>query len=213
MTTFSPIQSRAAWLDEDNIDTDTIYPARFLMVLDRTGLGKNLFRDRRFEPDHSKKPDFVLNRPEYDGASILVAGKNFGCGSSREHAVWSLHDYGIRCVIAEGFSEIFYANAIRNGVLPIIAGPAQAEAAMEDAKALTTLTINLQTCRVSSPERSWSFEIDEMDRQTLLNGWDDSERILNMHRADIERFEAEHRRRQPWLFLSHDENPSSKETI
>ena len=213
MTTFPTIQSRAAWLDEDNIDTDTIYPARFLMVLDRHGLGQNLFRDKRFRPDGTAIPEFVLNRPEYDGASVLVAGRNFGCGSSREHAVWSLHDYGIRCIIAEGFSEIFYANAIRNGVLPVIASPAEAPAVMKDAKALATFSISLETCQVSSPEREWGFEIDEMDRQTLLNGWDDSERILNMHRADIERFEAEHRRRQPWLFLSHDENPSSKETI
>ncbi|MEM5518251.1 3-isopropylmalate dehydratase small subunit [Henriciella sp. AS95] len=201
MNGFSTLSSRAAWLDEDDIDTDAIYPARFLMVLERSGLEEHLFKDRRFRPDGTPDPDFIFNQPDYEDASILVAGRNFGSGSSREHAVWALRGHGIRCVIAQGFSEIFYANCIRNGVLPIIATDEQAEAALQDAKALETFCINLETREVSSASATWTFDIDDMDQQALQNGWDDSERILNLHRPDIERFETSHRASQPWLFL------------
>lgn len=201
MTGFPDINSRAAWLEEDNIDTDIIYPARFLMVLDRHGLGEHLFRDRRFEKHGAPNPDFILNQTAFRGTSILVAGKNFGCGSSREHAVWALKDYGIRCVIARGFSEIFYANCMRNGVLPIVAADSEARLALEDAKSLANFHISLENRTVSSPRATWQFSIDDMDRETLLNGWDESERILNFHRGDIHTFETGHKQRQPWLFL------------
>lgn len=201
MTAFPDFTSRAAWLDEDNIDTDTIYPARFLMVLDRDGLGEHLFRDRRFGKDGAPDPGFILNQNALNGSSVLIAGKNFGCGSSREHAVWALSSYGIRCVIARGFSEIFYANCMRNGVLPVIAGEREHDMAMSDARSLAPFTISLETKSIASPSGTWTFRIDDMDRETLLNGWDESERILNFHRGDIRAFEARHKQRQPWLFF------------
>lgn len=200
MNAFPDFSSRAAWLDEDNIDTDTIYPARFLMVLDRHGLGEHLFRDRRLRKDGTPDPDFILNKEAYAGCAILVAGRNFGCGSSREHAVWALRDFGIRCVIARGFSEIFYANCMRNGVLPVIAEEPEIGAALRDAQSMLPFTVSLETKTVTSPSGSWTFGIDDMDREALLNGWDESERILNFHRSDIRAFETAHKERQPWLF-------------
>ena len=159
-----------------NIDTDRIIPKNYLKTIKRTGLGVGLFADQRYRDDGSENPDFVLNKPAYRRAEILVAGDNFGCGSSREHAPWALLDFGIRCVISTSFADIFYNNCFKNGVLPIVVSPEDLEKLFDDADrgANATLTVDLASQTIQGPDGgTLHFEIDPFRKHCLLNGLDD----------------------------------------
>ena len=192
MEKFTKLTSVAAPMDMINIDTDMIIPKQFLKTILRTGLGKNLFHEMRFNEDGSENPDFILNKPAYRGANILVAGDNFGCGSSREHAPWALLDYGIRCVISTSFADIFYNNCFKNGILPIVVAPEQLDALMDDAQrgSNATLSVDLETQTIKGPDGGTiRFEIDAFRKHCLMNGLDDIG--LTMEKAaHIEGFEA-----------------------
>ncbi len=200
MEKFTTLTGVAAPLDMINVDTDKIIPKQFLKTIKRTGLGRNLFDEMRYRPDGTEIPEFVLNQKAYRNAKVMIAGENFGCGSSREHAPWALLDFGIRCVIAPSFADIFYNNCFKNGVLPIALPQAQIDELMEDAKngANATFTIDLQAQEIVRPDGGRvSFEIDEFRRHCLLNGLDDIG--LTLQKADtIERFEEEQKKAQPW---------------
>jgi 3-isopropylmalate/(R)-2-methylmalate dehydratase small subunit len=175
MEPFTKLTGIAAPLPLVNIDTDMIIPKQYLKTIKRTGLGAGLFSELRFDQDGKENPDFVLNKPAYRNAQILVAGDNFGCGSSREHAPWALLDYGIRCVISTGFADIFYQNCFQNGILPIKVTPEQLELLMDDAErgSNARLTIDLETQQIHGPDGgSISFEIDAYKKHCLLNGLD-----------------------------------------
>lgn len=200
-------------LDRANVDTDAIIPKQYLKSVKRSGFGPNLFDDWRYldagEPDmdHSQRrpnPDFVLNQAAYQGGTILLARENFGCGSSREHAVWALDDFGIRAVIAPSFADIFFNNSFKNGLLPIVL----AENIVEQLFQATynnrdyALTIDLEAQTVSTPEgESFNFEIDAFKKYCLLNGFDDIGLTLQ-HADTIRAFEAQHKQRSPWLFAN-----------
>ena len=176
MDKFTLLTATAAPLNVANVDTDMIIPARFLKTIKRTGLGKSLFANIRYNEDGSEKPDFILNQPKYRQAEIIVAGDNFGCGSSREHAPWALLDFGIRCVIAPSFADIFFNNCFKNGILPI-ALPEEVVAKLMDDATLGTnarLTIDLENQVVVRPNgEKVPFEVDPFRRHCLLNGLDD----------------------------------------
>ncbi|MBB6253059.1 3-isopropylmalate dehydratase small subunit [Nitrospirillum iridis] len=198
---FIRVDGPAAALPEENVDTDIIYPARFLLITARLGLGPYAFHDRRFRADGTEVAEFVLNRPEWREAPILVAGANFGSGSSREQAVWALLGRGIRCVIAPSFGEIFQANCYRNGVLPITLPPAQVAALSAAAAAAHPFAVDLEAGTVTVAGRPpIPFSVDLERRLALLNGWDETATLLNAYGADIGTFEERHRRHQPWLF-------------
>jgi 3-isopropylmalate/(R)-2-methylmalate dehydratase small subunit len=192
MDKFALLTATAAPLKIANVDTDKIIPARFLKTIKRTGLGKSLFSDMRYEADGSEKADFVLNQPKYRHAEILVAGDNFGCGSSREHAPWALLDFGIRCVIAPSFADIFFNNCFKNGILPI-ALPEDVVAELMDDAALGTnarLTVDLEAQVVVRPNGTRiPFEVDAFRKHCLLNGLDDIGLTL-AHTAAIDAYEA-----------------------
>ncbi|MGF7160708.1 3-isopropylmalate/(R)-2-methylmalate dehydratase small subunit [Rhodoligotrophos appendicifer] len=176
MDKFVELTGIAAPLPMINIDTDQIIPKQFLKTIKRSGLKEGLFFDLRFEDDGSEKPDFVLNKPAYRNAQILVAGENFGCGSSREHAPWALLDFGIRCVISTSFADIFYNNCFKNGVLPIVVSPEDLEKLMDDASrgSNATLTIDLPNQVIKGPDGGEvHFEIDPFRKQCLIEGLDD----------------------------------------
>ena len=176
MDPFVKVSGIAAPLDRVNVDTDQIIPAVHLKSIERTGFGKHLFEPWRFNPDGSPVPDFVLNKPAYSNASVLVAGRNFGCGSSREHAPWALMDYGIKCVIAPSFADIFYSNCFQNGLLPLVLPEESVRQILDHATANPgmELTVDLESQRVWSEDEaiSISFEIDPARRHALLNGLD-----------------------------------------
>ena len=201
MEKFTTLTAVAAPLNLINIDTDMIIPKNFLKTIQRKGLGKNLFDEMRYNTDGSEKPDFVLNQEAYRGAQILVAGENFGCGSSREHAPWALLDFGIRCVISTSFADIFYNNCFKNGILPIKVTPEQLEKLMDDAErgANATLTVDLEAQTISGPDGGTiSFELDPFRKHCLLNGLDDIG--LTLEREDkISAFEDQAKASQPWL--------------
>ncbi|KQT46928.1 hypothetical protein ASG47_09975 [Devosia sp. Leaf420] len=201
MEKFVTLTSVAAPLPEADVDTDIIFPARFLLLLDKAGLGKHLFHERRHRPDGTST-DFVLNVPLFNEAKILVADANFGSGSSREQAVWALADFGIRCVIAPSFGEIFYSNCFKNGVLPIvITGEAHANA-LAAAASGEPFSIDLERQTVTLPNGpSLSFEIDPYRKAALMLGLDEIGEILAQDADDIAAFEKRHRASQPWLFL------------
>ena len=176
-------------MDRVDIDTDQIIPKQFLKRIERTGFGQFLFFDHRFRDDGSPNPDFVLNRPEFDGASILVAGRNFGTGSSREHAPWALLDYGFKCIIAPSFADIFYNNCFQNGVLPVVLPQETIDRIMVAAKEISdyTLTVDLEAQRVwdSDEEEVVGFDIDPFRRESLLKGLDDIGLTLQLeHKID-----------------------------
>ena len=202
MQAFTKLEGVAAPLRAINTDTDQIIPKQFLKTIKREGLGKNLFNDLRFNEDGSEKPDFVLNQAAYRNAKILVAGDNFGCGSSREHAPWALLDFGIRCVISTSFADIFYNNCFKNGILPIKVTPEQLELLFDDAErgANATLTIDLEAQEIRGPDGGVvSFEIDPFRKRCLLEGLDDIG--LTLEKADdIDSFEDRQRSQQPWLY-------------
>lgn len=176
MEKFDKLTGIAAPLDIINVDTDMIIPKQFLKTIQRSGLGKNLFDEMRYTPEGDEIADFVLNQPAYRGAQILVAGDNFGCGSSREHAPWALLDFGIRCVIAPSFADIFYNNCFKNGILPIVLPQEDVDKLMDDAKrgANATVSIDLESQTIKGPDGGEiSFEVDAFRKQCLLEGLDD----------------------------------------
>ena len=202
MEKFNRLTGVAAPLPMDNVDTDRIIPARFLKTIKRSGLGGHLFNELRYSSDGSEKADFVLNRPAYREARILVAGDNFGCGSSREHAPWALLDFGIRCVIAPGFADIFYNNCFKNGILPIRLAPDLVERLMKAAGrgANATMTVDLESQEITNPDGgAIAFDVEAFRKHCLLNGLDDIG--LTMQKAGrIDTFEAAQKASQPWLY-------------
>ena len=176
MDKFTTLTGVAAPLDIVNIDTDMIIPKQYLKTIARTGLGKGLFSEMRFKEDGSENPDFVLNKPAYRNAKIIVVGDNFGCGSSREHAPWALLDYGITCVISTSFADIFYSNCFQNGVLPAKVSKEDLDKLMDDASrgANAVLTVNLEKQEITGPDGGVvKFEIDPFRKHCMLNGLDD----------------------------------------
>ena len=200
MQKFTTLKSTAAPLPLMNIDTDMIIPKGFLKTIKRTGLGKNLFNDMRYNEDGSEKPDFVLNQPQYRKAGILVAGENFGCGSSREHAPWALLDFGIRCVIAPSYADIFYNNCFKNGILPVILPKDQVDTLMQKAQEGKEITVDLKdgTVRCGN-DTVYSFDIDPFRKHCLLNGLDDIGLTME-YKSHINDFEKKQAAAQPWLY-------------
>ena len=200
MQKFDVLTGVAAPLPILNIDTDMIIPKQYLKTIKRTGLGKGLFSEMRYREDGSENPDFVLNKPAYRKAEILVAGDNFGCGSSREHAPWALLDYGIRCVISTSFADIFYNNCFKNGILPIVVPPDDLKKLMDDAErgANATLTVDLVNQVIKGPDGGQvSFEIDPFKKHCLLNGLDDIGLTLEKA-SEIAAFETKNALAHPW---------------
>ena len=200
MTPFTHLDGRAAPLAMANIDTDQIIPKQFLKTIEREGLTKGLFYDLRFDGEGRPKPDFVLNQPAYAGSSILVAGDNFGCGSGREHAPWALLDFGLRCVIAPSFADIFFNNCFENGLLPVSLPEDQVKALMDESKGGNHMvSVDLETQTVTSPSgRKFAFEIDAGRKEKLLKGLDAVGETLQ-HAGDITAFEEKRRTVRPWL--------------
>ena len=200
MQPFTTLAGVAAPLPMVNVDTDMIIPKQFLKTTKRTGLGSALFFEQRYDDGGAEKPDFVLNKPAYRKAQILVAGPNFGCGSSREHAPWALLDFGIRCVISTSFADIFYNNCFKNGILPIALPQADVDKLMDDAErgANAVVSIDLEKQEIRGPDGGCvKFDIDPFRKQCLLNGWDDIGLTLR-HESEITDFEAKRKREMPW---------------
>ena len=201
MQKFTKVKGVAAPLPMVNVDTDRIIPKQFLKTIKRSGLGVNLFDEMRYDDDRSEKPDFVLNKPQYRNAEILVAGDNFGCGSSREHAPWAIKDFGIRCVISTSFADIFFNNCFKNGILPIILPKEQVDALMQDAEKGSNARIEIdlvdQTV-TSSDGEVYSFEVDSFKKHCLLNGLDDIG--LTMEKVgSIDNYELKLSSERPWV--------------
>jgi 3-isopropylmalate/(R)-2-methylmalate dehydratase small subunit len=202
MEKFTTLTSVAAPLPETHLDTDVIFPARFLLLPDKKGLGEQLFNERRTNRT-GDGPRFVLDMPPWDKAHILVAGKAFGTGSSREQAVWALADFGIRCVIAPSFGEIFHANCFKSGVLPIVFDDETHADAMAEAEAGRSLTIDLEAQEVRFEDgRAIAFDVDSHRKRTLLLGLDEIGLILSDDLGDIAAFETSQRKARPWLYLT-----------
>ncbi len=195
MQKFTILKGIAAPLPVPNVDTDKIIPKQYLKTIERTGLGKYLFDEIRFTSDRKEIPDFVLNKEPYRKASILVAGENFGCGSSREHAPWALLDFGIRCVIAPSFADIFYNNCFKNGILPLALPANDVAALMKEAEAQKEITVDLPAQKVEN----FSFDIDPFRKHCLIEGLDDIGLTL-AHQTDISAFEQQQKGSQPWLY-------------
>jgi len=200
MEKFTKLEGVAAPLRVLNVDTDMIIPKQYLKTLKRTGLGKGLFSEMRYKDDGSDNPDFVLNKPAYKNAKIIVADNNFGCGSSREHAPWALMDYGIRCVISTQFGDIFYNNCFKNGLLPIKVSPEDLEKLFDDADrgSNATLSIDLEKQEIRGPDGGVvKFDIDPHRKHCMLNGLDDIGQT-NLKRDKIASFEAKSQAARPW---------------
>ncbi len=201
MTPFTTLTGIAAPMPLVNIDTDMIIPKQFLKTIKRSGLGKNLFDEMRFTQDGQEIPGFVLNQPAYRHAEIIVAGENFGCGSSREHAPWALLDFGIRCVVATSFADIFHNNCFKNGILPIVLPQDQVAILMEDAQrganARQTVDLAAQTI-TTSDGKSFRFEVDAFRKHCLLNGLDDIGLTMEKSAA-IASFESRAATLRPWV--------------
>ena len=201
MEKFTTLTGVAAPLPIVNVDTDMIIPKQYLKTIERTGLGKGLFSERRFNEDGSEDPDFVLNKPAYRNARILIAGDNFGCGSSREHAPWALMDFGIKCVIAPSFGDIFFNNSFKNGMLLIKLPQEDIDKLMDDASrgANATITVDLENQTISGPDGGTiSFDVDQFRKHCLLNGLDDIG--LTLEKEDkITGFEKREAEQRPWL--------------
>jgi 3-isopropylmalate dehydratase/3-isopropylmalate/(R)-2-methylmalate dehydratase small subunit len=200
MQAFTRLDGRAAPLSLANIDTDQIIPKQFLKTVERDGLAKGLFYDLRFDGEGRERPDFVLNRPEYKGAGVLVAGDNFGCGSSREHAPWALMDFGVRCVISTSFADIFYSNCFQNGLLPVVLTAPEVQQLMGEAKGGNHLvTVDLEAQTVVSPSGTvFHFEIDPQRKEKMLRGLDSIGETLQAKDA-INLYEMKRALAQPWL--------------
>ncbi len=200
MDKFTSLTAVAAPMPIINIDTDMIIPKDYLKTIKRTGLGEGLFAEMRYEEDGSNNADFVLNKDAYKSAQILVAGDNFGCGSSREHAPWALLDFGIRCVISTSFADIFYNNCFKNGILPIKVSQEQLDALMDDASrgSNSTISVDLEAQTISGPDGGTiNFDIDEGRKHRLLNGIDDIGETLEKSDS-ISTFEAKNSQARPW---------------
>ncbi|PZX17108.1 3-isopropylmalate/(R)-2-methylmalate dehydratase small subunit [Palleronia aestuarii] len=201
MEKFTELQGIAAPLPQINVDTDMIIPKQFLKTIKRSGLGVNLFDEMRYLDDGSENPDFVLNKPAYRDAQVLVTGDNFGCGSSREHAPWAIADFGIRCIIAPSYADIFYNNCFKNGILPIALPQDQVDLVMEDAEkgANARISVDLEAQEITmSDGRTLPFEIDPFRKHCLLNGLDDIGLTLEKGAA-IDGFETEFAQARPWV--------------
>jgi 3-isopropylmalate/(R)-2-methylmalate dehydratase small subunit len=201
MQSFTTLSGVAAPFPLINVDTDMIIPKQFLKTIKRTGLGKALFHELRFDEKGQEKPEFVLNKPAYRKAQILVAGDNFGCGSSREHAPWALLDFGIRCVISTSFADIFYNNCFKNGILPIVVSPENLKKLMDDADrgANATISIDLAAQEIRGPDGGMiHFDIDSFRKHCLMNGLDDIGLTMEKQ-SDIDKFERSQAERRPWL--------------
>ena len=201
MEKFTKIEGVAAPLKMINVDTDMIIPKQYLKTIKRTGLAKGLFAEKRYRDDGSEQPDFVLNKPAYRKATILVAGDNFGCGSSREHAPWALLDFGIRAVISTSFGDIFYNNCFKNGILPIKVSPEELEKLFDDAErgANATLTVDLERQEIRGPDGGTiRFEVDPHRKHCLLHGLDDIGLTLEK-RPKIKDYEEKAKTERPWL--------------
>ncbi|RRN66031.1 3-isopropylmalate dehydratase small subunit [Caulobacter sp. 602-1] len=202
MEPFVSIASIAAPLPERDIDTDIIFPARYLLLTSKTGLGRYAFFERRYEADgKTEKADFPLNQPAFRGAQIIVSGSNFGCGSSREHAVWALADLGVRCVIADSFGDIFYSNCFKNGLLPVMVTPGQRADLTTRASAGESLDVDLEHQEIRTADGGViAFRVDGWRREALLNGWDEIATISQTRGQSIAAFEDAQRRRSSWLY-------------
>ena len=201
MEPFKTLEGVAAPLNMINVDTDMIIPKQYLKTIHRTGLGKALFDEMRFNTDGSEKPDFVLNKPAYRKATILVAGDNFGCGSSREHAPWALLDFGIRCVIAPSFADIFYNNMFKNGMLPVRLSSKRVHELIQFLTELpgSEITVDLREQTVTGPDDQVDhFDVAAFSRESLLNGYDEIELSL-LQKDKIESYEKRKSAERPWL--------------
>ncbi len=201
MEKFDKLSGVAAPMPLINIDTDMIIPKQFLKTIKRSGLGANLFDEMRFDLDGNEIAGFVLNKPAYRSAEIIVAGENFGCGSSREHAPWALLDFGIRCVIAASYADIFYNNCFKNGILPIVLPQDQVDVLMEDAERgeNARITVDLDSQTVSASDgTTFEFEVDGFKKHCLMNGLDDIGLTMEKVKA-IDSFEADYAQRMPWV--------------
>jgi 3-isopropylmalate/(R)-2-methylmalate dehydratase small subunit len=200
MQKFTKLTGVAAPLPMINIDTDAIIPKQFLKTIKRTGLGKHLFSELRYDDNGKERPDFVLNKPAYRKAEILVAGENFGCGSSREHAPWALLDFGIRCVISTSFADIFYNNCFQNGILPIKVKPEELEKLMDDANrgANATLTVDLEAQEIRGPDGGCiTFEMDPFRKRCLIEGLDNIGLTMKEEKS-IAAYEEKIAAARPW---------------
>lgn len=196
------IRGIAAPLPRVNVDTDAIMPKIHLVTISREGLGKGLFSEWRWEPDGSEIPDFVLNRTPYRNARILLAGENFGCGSSREHAVWGLMDFGIRCVIAPSFASIFYENCKKNGLVAVVLPEDAVNALMAAAEAMPDreTVVSIKDCTVTGPDGMvYAFDMEDDRREALLEGLDEIGMTLR-HEAAISEYQARDRQARPWIY-------------
>ena len=201
MDKFTTLTGIAAPMPLVNIDTDMIIPKQFLKTIKRSGLGVNLFDEMRFDREGNENPDFVLNKPQYRQAQIIVAGDNFGCGSSREHAPWAIKDFGISCVISTSFADIFYNNCFKNGILPIVLPKEAVDVLMKDAEkgANARMTVDLEAQEVTTSDGEvFAFEVDSFKKHCLLNGLDDIG--LTMEKATaIDAFETRAAEARPWV--------------
>ena len=203
MEKFKTIKSNAIPLPMVNVDTDMIIPKQFLKTIKRTGLGKNLFYELRYDENDKEIESFVLNQDEYKDSQILITGKNFGCGSSREHAPWSIADYGIKCIIASSYADIFYNNCFKNGILPIKLKDEEIEVLLSAAEDSLNFTIDLESQKISyiqnNTQKEMPFELDEAKKNCLLEGLDDIGMTLNKV-SHISSFEEKQKSSNPWLY-------------
>ena len=203
MQKFNKLKSIPAYLPIVNIDTDMIIPKQFLKTIKRTGLGKNLFFEMRYDDQGNKIKDFILNQKPFNESKILIAGKNFGCGSSREHAPWALLDFGITCVISSSYADIFYNNCFKNGILPIILGEEQVQEVLEAAEKSLNFEVDLEKQRVSyiinNEVKEVEFDIDPAKKACLIEGIDDIGLTLNKV-SHISEFEDKQKSMNPWLY-------------
>jgi|TARA_Y100000022_G_scaffold157630_1_gene140158 3-isopropylmalate/(R)-2-methylmalate dehydratase small subunit len=199
MKKFTTLESIPAYLPIVNIDTDMIIPKQFLKTIKRTGLGKNLFFEMRYDVNGNKISDFILNKDPYTSAKILIAGKNFGCGSSREHAPWALLDFGITCVISSSYADIFYNNCFKNGILPITISEDQIKQISDYSNRKEKISINLPDQKIVFGNNEIKFEIDEFKKKCLMEGLDDI--ALSLEKSDkIVSFEEKLKSTKPWIF-------------
>ena len=203
MEKFKIIKSNAIPLPMVNVDTDMIIPKQFLKTIKRTGLGKNLFYELRYDENDNEIKSFVLNQDEYKNSQILITGKNFGCGSSREHAPWSIADYGIKCIIASSYADIFYNNCFKNGILPIKLKDEEIEVLLSAAENSLNFTVDLESQKISyienNTQKEMPFELDEAKKNCLLEGLDDIGMTLNKV-SHISSFEEKQKSSNPWLY-------------
>ena len=199
MKKFSTLESIPAYLPIVNIDTDMIIPKQFLKTIKRTGLGKNLFFEMRYDESGNPVDDFILNTDPFKNSKILIAGKNFGCGSSREHAPWALLDFGITCVISSSYADIFYSNCFKNGILPIILEEEKIKELSEYANRKEEISVDLNDQKIIYGNNEIKFEIDPFKKKCLLEGLDDI--ALSLKKSDkIENFENQLKDKKPWIF-------------